>query len=209
MYPRGEIKTFAPYFINPSTSEAVADYSFDESAIVGSSIATNDLVIDERSAFGTFIHHLMCASRPDMSEKEIRELVTRLSSNYEIPLKDFEARLAKQVHEFFQWVQTNYHPQQIHKELPLMMEKEGQFINGIADLVIETENQVLLIDYKTFSGNEQSLRWKAQTFSGQLVIYQDILKKAFPGKEVKAAVYFIMEGRVIWMEEKKVYSSEP
>ena len=51
--------------------------------------------------------------------------------------------------------------QRIHKELPMMMESEDQFINGIADLVIETEKQIVLIDYKTFSGNEKSLRWKA------------------------------------------------
>ena len=83
----------------------------------------------------------------------------------------------------------------------MMMESGDQFINGIADLVIETEDQVILIDYKTFSGNEQSLRWKASTFSGQLKIYRDILRRYFQSKEVLAGIYFVMEGRIVWMSE--------
>ena len=81
-----------------------------------------------------------------------------------------------------------------------MMESGDQFINGIADLVIETEDKVLLIDYKTFSGNEKSLQWKASTFSGQLKIYREILQKKYPNKEVIAGIYFVMAGRIVWME---------
>ena len=83
-----------------------------------------------------------------------------------------------------------------------MMEKEGQFINGIADLVIETDEQVVLIDYKTFTGDDAALRYKAQTFSGQLSIYEEVLKKYFSGKKISTAIYFIMAGRLVWMKRE-------
>ncbi len=201
-YPKGAIKFFPPYFINPSASKEVRHYSFDESATVGTALPTNDLVIEEQSVFGTFIHQVICAYQPDMTEQQTRSLINGLAHKYELVLGDFEKELSHRVVQFHQWIQKNYNPKKIHRELPLMMAVNDQLINGIADLVIETENQLILIDYKTFRGNESSLRWKAQTFSGQLKIYQDILKKAFPGKEVKTAVYFIMEGRVIWMQER-------
>ena len=86
-----------------------------------------------------------------------------------------------------------------------MMEKDGQFINGIADMVIENDNEIILIDYKTFAGNESALQYKAKTFTGQLQIYQDVLKRSFPNKKVKAAVYFIMVGKVIWMDQLVKY----
>jgi ATP-dependent exoDNAse (exonuclease V) beta subunit len=202
VYPQSQIKTFPPYFINPSRSESLPDYSFNESATIGTSLATRDLVIDERSAFGTFIHQVMCSAHAQMSEKEIKALITRLSASYEVPLKDFETGLAKQVHGFFQWIETAYHPQRIYKELPMMMQRDGQFINGIADLVIETKERLVLIDYKTFSGNEESLRWKASTFSGQLNIYSEILSKYFSGKKVVAGIYFVLEGKIVWMSER-------
>jgi ATP-dependent helicase/nuclease subunit A len=203
-YPKSGIKTYPPYFINPSASEEFPGYSFNESATVGTAIATSDIVIEERSAFGTFIHQVMCAAHAAMSEQETRALITRLAANYEIPLKNFETVFTKQVYEFFHWIETSYKPQRVHKELPLMMDSGGQFINGIADLVIETEQQIVLIDYKTFTGNEQSLRWKAQTFSGQLNIYRDILSKYFRGKEVLAGIYFIIEGKIVWMKDERV-----
>ena len=201
VYPKGDIRDFSPYFVNPSAAEEFPGFSFDESATVGSSIALNGIDIDERSAFGTFIHQVMCASHAQMTEQDAMALIKGLAHKYELGLGDSEKELSRRVLQFHKWIQENYNPRKVHKELAMMMETDGQLINGIADLVIETQNDLILIDYKTFSGNESSLRWKAQTFSGQLKIYQDILKKAFPGKEVKAALYFIMEGRVIWMEE--------
>ena len=209
VYPKGEIKTFPPYFINPSASEESPGYSFDESTSIGTSIALNDVVIDERSAFGTFIHQVMCASHVEMSEHHTRTLISSLAHKYELVLGDFEKKLSSRIVQFYEWIQSTYNPKKLYKELPVMMEANGQLINGIADLVIETENQLILIDYKTFQGDESSLRWKSSTFSGQLKIYQDILKKAFPGKEVKAAVYFIMEGRVVWMSADQFPSGLP
>ncbi|HET9279394.1 MAG TPA: UvrD-helicase domain-containing protein, partial [Flavitalea sp.] len=69
-YPKGSIKLFPPYFVNPSAAEEFPGFSFDESATVGSSIALNGIDIDERSAFGTFIHQVMCASHAQMTEQD-------------------------------------------------------------------------------------------------------------------------------------------
>ena len=85
-----------------------------------------------------------------------------------------------------------------------MMEINGQLVDGIADLVIETSDKIYLIDYKTFTGNTAELQWKATTFSGQLQLYMDILKKGFPDKEIYAGIYFVMKGVIVWTQDKKV-----
>jgi ATP-dependent exoDNAse (exonuclease V) beta subunit len=85
-----------------------------------------------------------------------------------------------------------------------MMETNGQLVDGIADLVIETEHEVILIDYKTFTGDSAQMQWKAKTFSGQLKLYMDILKRGFQGKKIRGGIYFVMKGVVVWMEEAEV-----
>ncbi len=85
-----------------------------------------------------------------------------------------------------------------------MMETNGQLVDGIADLVIETEHEVILIDYKTFTGDPAQMQWKAKTFSGQLKLYVDILQRAFPEKKVHGGIYFVMKGVVVWMEDVEV-----
>jgi len=85
-----------------------------------------------------------------------------------------------------------------------MMESNGRLIDGIADLVVETIDKIYLIDYKTFAGNTAQLQSKATTFSGQLQLYMDILKKGFPDKEIYAGIYFVMKGIIVWTENTKV-----
>jgi ATP-dependent exoDNAse (exonuclease V) beta subunit len=74
-------------------------------------------------------------------------------------------------------------------------------LGGIADLVIETDHEIILIDYKTFIGDSAQMQWKAKTFSGQLKLYMDILQQGFPGKKVRGGIYFVMKGVVFWMED--------
>ena len=198
VYPKGVAKTFAPYFINPSAAEEVSEYSFNESADVGERILTNDVQIEERSTFGSVMHHFMCAFQLSMTNNEAEALIRRLATNADVPIDEQINQFASQARNFFQWIDT-LRPKQIHKELPLMMEKDGQFINGIADLVIETDEHVVLIDYKTFTGDDAALRYKAQTFSGQMKIYEEVLRKYFSNKEIKMAIYFIMAGRLVWL----------
>jgi ATP-dependent helicase/nuclease subunit A len=202
VYPKGVVKSFPPYFINPSAAGEVSEYSFNESEAVGERILTNDVEIEEKSTFGSVIHHFMCAFRLSMTDTEAEALIKRLATNADVPVDEQINQLASQARNFFQWI-DGLRPKQIHKELPLMMEKDGQFINGIADLVIETDKEVVLIDYKTFTGDDAALRYKAQTFSGQLKIYEEVLRKYFSGKEIKMAIYFIMVGKLVWMQPGK------
>jgi ATP-dependent helicase/nuclease subunit A len=199
VYRKGGPRKFPPYFINPSAAEEVSEYSFNESAAVGEGIGTNGVQIEEKSAFGTFIHQFMCAFQSSMSDSETKALVKRLATNADVTIDEQVGQVAAQARNFFQWIAT-FRPKKIYKELPLMMEREGQLINGIADLVIETDEQVILIDYKTFTGDDAALRYKAQTFSGQLKIYEEVLRKYFSGKEIRMAIYFIMAGKLVWMQ---------
>jgi len=206
VYAKGVAKTFPPYFINPSTAEEVSEYSFDESAAVGERIPTSGVEIEERSTFGTLIHQFMCAFKLSMSDSEAKSLIKRLATNADVKIDEHVNQLPSQARNFFQWIET-LQPKQIYKELPLMMDKEGQLISGIADLVIETDEQVVLIDYKTFTGDDAALRYKAKSFSGQLSIYEQVLRKYYSGKEIRMAIYFIMAGRLVWMKAKKYKES--
>lgn len=98
-------------------------------------------------------------------------------------------------------IEKELKPIKLYKELPLMMESNGQLIDGIADLVIETSNDVILIDYKTFTGDAAAMQYKAGTFSGQLKIYMDILQRGLPKNKVRSGIYFVMAGKIVWMKD--------
>ncbi len=47
------------------------------------------------------------------------------------------------------------------------------------------------------TGDAAALEAKAKSFSGQLQLYMDILKKGFAGKKVRGGIYFVMKGRFV------------
>ena len=139
-----------------------------------------------------------------MKEDQTKELINRLGLYYGFDKPTILNELLKVVREFYTWIEKEFSPVKIYKELPLMMERDGQLIDGIADLLIETQHEVILIDYKTFMGNSAEMQWKAKTFSGQLKLYMDILKQGFPGKKVHSGIYFVMKGVMVWMADVEV-----
>ena len=124
--------------------------------------------------------------------------------NYGSDKPTMQKELLNVVSEFYNWLAKEFNPVKLHNELPLMMEIDGQLVNGIADLIVKTDDEIILIDYKTFIGDSAQMQWKAKTFSGQLKLYMDILKVGFPGKKVRGGIYFVMKGVVVWMGEREV-----
>ena len=191
-------KDYLPYYITPSGSQPVEDISFKEGITIHNSFS-DDKLDGEKSDFGTFIHRVFCAYKPTMNEDQTKDLINRLGVSYGFDKPTMQKELLHVVLEFYNWIEKEFNPIKIYKELPLMMERDGQLIDGIADLVIETADEVILIDYKTFNGNAAEMQWKAKTFSGQLKLYMDILSEGFPGKKVRGGIYFVMKGVMVWM----------
>jgi ATP-dependent helicase/nuclease subunit A len=202
VYEKNEIKNYPAYYITPSESEAIEEVSFKEDIAIHNAFSRGDFD-GEKSDFGTFIHRVFCAYDPAMNDFKSKEIISRLGNCYGFNNPKLNDEILHFVSAFYKWIESEFRPIKIYKELPMMMERNGQLIDGIADLVIETKNELILIDYKTFSGNSAELKSKAKTFSGQLKLYMDILRQGFPGKKVRGGIYFLMKGVVVWMEEGK------
>jgi len=207
VYKETKIKEYAPYYITPSASQPEEDISFKEGITIHNSFS-DDKLDGEKSDFGTFIHRVFCAYKPTMNENQTKDLINRLSTSYGFDRPVMQKELLHVVQEFYSWIEKEFRATKIYNELPLMMKTDGQLIDGIADLVIETVDETILIDYKTFNGNAAEMQWKAKTFSGQLRLYMDILKEGFPNKKVRGGIYFVMKGVIAWIEHDEVETVE-
>ena len=95
-------------------------------------------------------------------------------------------------------------PVQIYKEIPLQMVEEGIVYNGNADFVWETQDGLILVDYKSYSGkvdhviNPEHSKF-AGIYSGQLATYIKMLEAGHPGrKKVKdALIYYMVMGVIV------------
>ncbi len=194
---------YLPYFITPSATKPSEDITFQEGLVIQTPF-TGDKLDVERSDFGTFIHRVFCAYNMGMKDYQTGDLIKTLADTYGVNLPGLQKELLLRLPEFYQWIEKEFNPIKIYKELSLMMETNGQLVDGIADLVIETTDKIILIDHKTFTGDSAEMQRKATTFRGQIQLYMDILKKGFPGKKIHAGIYFVMKGVMVWIEDMKL-----
>jgi ATP-dependent exoDNAse (exonuclease V) beta subunit len=196
VYAQRQEKVYAPYLVNPSGAAEVEELTYKDSLTIHDSFASVVKSYEEKTDFGSFIHRFLCAFHPSMTDGEAKLLIERIDNDEDF--KKVHKELIPQARSFYSWIGKEFKGATIRKELHVMMEADGQLIDGIADLVIETSDEMILIDYKTFEG-AAAMKDKASTFSGQLKLYMNILKKGFPGKKVRGGIYFVMMGKILWI----------
>jgi ATP-dependent exoDNAse (exonuclease V) beta subunit len=199
IYLQKSIREYLPYHITPSSVTPAEDVTFTEGFDIHTPFSDHKIEV-ERSEFGTFIHRVFCAYNPAMKDSQVKDFISRLAVCYGINSSKIQEELLFRLREFYKWIETEFKPIKIYKELPLMMESNGQLVDGIADMVVETADEVILIDYKTFTGDKAAMQFKAKEFTGQLKFYMDILRKGFLGKKVKGGIYFVMRGVMVWVK---------
>jgi len=194
------------YFIKPSSAEEISGTNIGEYLLLYPRIQIERNLVEDQSAFGNCIHAILCAYNQSMKEHEKLNLVERLLGNYDLIGSISPADLLAPIRVFHDWVECRYQSALYHKEYPLMVEKGNQMLTGIADLVIETPSEIVLVDYKTFPGhpdpekNRESCEWAARIYSGQLALYKEMLERVWTEKKVKTFIWFVVAGVVVEVE---------
>jgi ATP-dependent helicase/nuclease subunit A len=83
------------------------------------------------------------------------------------------------------------------REVPISVIMEGKLVEGSIDLLLEEEDGLVVVDYKTDDLEEGSIEERVASYRGQLELYARCLQKA-TGKPVKeAALLFARSGLTV------------
>lgn len=82
----------------------------------------------------------------------------------------------------------------IESEKPFLLKSGDFIIEGRMDLVIESSDTVIILDFKT--GHEE----KPQVYAIQLALYQAAMQKIAENKTIKAGIYWLESGTFSWFE---------
>lgn len=101
----------------------------------------------------------------------------------------------------YRHLESRYGPAiEVQRELPFMMERNGQIVRGEIDLVWKTAAGCVLLDYKNYPGSIDYCNPESEDFSGhffpQLSIYRDALEKAGE-KVIDTLVYYPIQGDIV------------
>ncbi len=127
------------------------------------------------STIGDFIHHAMYLWSGD------RSILAPLAKEYGVEV-DIDA-LESSITSFWRWMEQRYgKATATERELPFSYTNaDGQVVTGEIDLVYHTNDGDVLVDYKTYQGNEAHLtdeghKFHAGKYSGQIALYEEALR---------------------------------
>ncbi|ACX75376.1 UvrD/REP helicase [Fibrobacter succinogenes subsp. succinogenes S85] len=186
-----------PSKVKPSR-KVTANIVFDS----GSRIKANP---DEMDKFGTCIHNIFCVLEKSPTVEMVEKIIKNHQMETALPqpedvLKAWQ-NLEKFLTEKYGAKVATYH------ELPFRHMLDGQIFNGEMDLVWETDKGVVLVDFKSYPGNNNDVvavdnDHYAGKYAGQFECYDCALKAA--GKNVLARlVYYHVLGVVVELKFDK------
>ena len=150
----------------------------------------------DHALIGTAIHDVFCVLEKNKDIEFISSIIENHGFRKEIPNSDEVLRAWNNLESYLK-EQYGEEYTTLH-ECPFSYEEDSFEVNGSIDLVWETKEGAVLIDYKTFHGKKNSIldpgdsRY-AGLYSGQLSAYRKALEKA--GRKVIASfVYYPIAG---------------
>lgn len=139
-----------------------------------------------QAELGTIIHKILELDLKNSNQQQRIESITKyLIMHYSLSL-DQQQRIIESATSIFDNPELVYlFADNSYAEVPIMAKIDGKLVSGKIDRLIVSENQVLIIDYKTGKHN-------AEHYEQQLQLYQKILQQIYPQKSVGY--------KIIWVE---------
>ncbi len=89
------------------------------------------------------------------------------------------------------WLFDSTQCRQAYNELPILYRQDGANVFGVIDRLIQRDNELVLIDYKTHARAEtQHIERLASTFVDQLRAYVNGVRRLWPGVPIRTLLLF-------------------
>ena len=114
---------------------------------------------------------------------------------------DLYARMkqAKQVHREFKF--SVLVPAKDYYAQAVDFAEEQVLLQGVIDCMIELEDSLIVIDFKTDRVSKQQMTQRAQKYKAQLAAYRRAAQLVFHKPVSACALFFLQQGETVWIKE--------
>ena len=182
-----------PFDLNPSKQISSKESGVIELATIHDRLKFKNL---ETTVLGNTLHVMLFSKNKINFKQHVVQLNTNNPTDLDVDL------FIENTHQFTNYLKETF---QILKEYPEMyLEKMigNQKAVGEADLVLELENEIILIDYKSFPGKKEDIfnissEFYAGKYTGQLEMYAQMLSDYFEKPVSRQIIYYVVQGVLV------------
>ncbi|MDH5719836.1 MAG: UvrD-helicase domain-containing protein [Spirochaetia bacterium] len=192
---RSGVKEFENYYVQPSQQHEVSGAKAGDIILYSKHLTIKNK--PDIDLLGAALHAFLAWDNAE-EEKSLRheKLKTLLKPAGLENSLDLEEVL-KQSEEFHEKLKEQFNIVKINKEWPLMMKNKGQLINGIVDMILHTNEGIVIIDHKSSPGPKDKWPEKSVQYAGQLACYKQMLEASLGKKVTGTYINFFVSGGYI------------
>jgi ATP-dependent exoDNAse (exonuclease V) beta subunit len=204
--PETETGSLIPRFHNPSKEPGVENFHAELIKDFEFRINLNGMEQSKEAIAGTCLHRIFALYKTDINPEHYLKIAKETIKRHQLHGNITEpSQVTESIKNLYQFISDTYGAAvKLYKELPLQIYADGLITRGEADLLWETENGLILVDYKSYPGTKSNILSKgnkhyAGNYSGQLNAYYKMIEMAHPGRKkiLDALLYYPVVGVVI------------
>lgn len=188
--------------LSPSKMEG-EDAKVEHVADISGRITVNSCPSDRYAALGTCIHDMFAIYDLSMNDADAAKAFTRIAAAHRMgEILPEKGEIVSAVRSLYEYLKRQYGPGKVHKEYPFMyLNEQGQIVNGSIDLLWETADGIVVLDYKNYPGYDDVTDPQSQFHAGkygpQLNAYRHAASKVHGGKIKDILIFYSVQGRIV------------
>lgn len=155
------------------------------------------------ASFGTCIHDMFAVYDPAKEEETVIKTFSQIADAHNMSdvLTD-KRSIAASVKGLYDYLIEKYGAGKAYKEYPFMYKNDlGQIVGGEIDLLWETPEGLVIVDYKNYPGFDDVTDPDSKFYAGkywpQLSAYREAASKMSGGKVLDTLVFYSVQGRLV------------
>ena len=165
-----------PATLSPSHAEPVPEVTAAEPITYGSRLPVVGTV--DEAALGDALHAILAAELLNPAKADREAKVREQLAGFGLATSLEAAAVVVMMDRFRADLVQRFSPTRVLVETPFSFPlPNGQRVSGVMDLLLETPTGWVLVDHKSYQGRRDQWAAKALTFSGQLALYAQALRK--------------------------------
>ena len=150
---------------------------------------------------GVRIHRILEVLTADADEHSVARLVRHIGPDWDAKTQvDITAQVARlRANEPWLWSSSRFPEVSVSGEI--LVHGESVAISGQVDLLIQTEREAIVIDYKTSAQVPGSPAAVPESYVLQLKIYHALVSQLYPSLSVRCAILWTHNAQVMWLDD--------
>ena len=147
---------------------------------------------------GHAMHAFLAADRPGIPTDERLEMATELLRRFAVHTHLEPVQVLEAAERFHAWVATTFVGARLQREYPVLHRVDDQgLVSGTADLILRCGDKTVIIDHKSFPGDEVTAQERAKSYAGQLATYAAAVRAADSSATIRTWIHFPVVGLVV------------